>query len=179
MCQTTPSTLCNGLKQHILIISQFLGLESKHGLTRVYLCLSLSESYSQVSAEAGSISTHSVVIGSSSWAIGKRGLNSLQAAWSHSPHSVLFHKAFPPRQLASSEPAKESTRKTEVTTCNVITEWQPTTTATFCELQTVTRSSLHSGEWITQGMKTQWQESFGVPFRNLPVTDCLETALFH
>ena len=169
MCQTTLT--CNGLKQHILIISQFLGLESKHGLTGVYLCLSLSESYSQVSAEAGSISSSLSGYWQLFMGYWKKGLNSLQAAWPTVLTQFFSIKAFPPRQLASSKPAKESTRKTVVTTCNVITR---VTAYHHRHILWVTDKSpgpaYTQGEWITQGYENPVAGIFGVPFRNLPVT---------
>ena len=101
---------------YCLIISQFLGLESEHGLTGIYLCLSLSESYSQISAEAGSISSSLSGYWQFFTGYWKKGLNSLQAAWPTVFIQSFSTRAFPPRQLASSKPARESTRKTEVTT---------------------------------------------------------------
>lgn len=162
---------CNGLKQHTLIISQFLGLGIWTWLNGD-LCLSLSESYSQVSAEAGSIS---------SWLSGYwqffmgywiKGLNSLQAAWPAVFTQFFSIRAFPPRQLASSKPVRESARKTEVTTfVNLITG------VTACHPRHspwVTDTSpgpAHTlGDWITQGYENPEAGISGAPFRNLPVT---------
>lgn len=135
---------CNGLKQHTSIISQLLGLGIWTWLNGD-LCLSLSKSYSQVSAEAGSIS---------SWLSGywqfftgywKKGLNSLQAAWP-SFHSVLFHKGLSTKAACIIQASKTVCQEDwSHNLCNLITGVTACHPHESVSYRHVPRSSPHSG----------------------------------
>lgn len=164
---------CNGLEQHTLIISQFLGLGIWTWLNGD-LCLSLSKGWNQVSPEAGSISSSLSGCWQSLTGCWTDGLNSLQAVWPQaSPSSLPWG---PPHQgsfsiITASKRKSLLARPESQPFVTWSRKWYPTIIVIFCELYTSHQvQPTLNGKWITQGCENPEVGIFGFHFRNPPIT---------